>query len=130
MKKIKLLKLSERSLYRTAWLIYVLFVMVYLINLGFFLSEGIVTRSLPFTLKEGKITKFRDESYRDLLKNKTITAVDSFLTFTEEEDEDRQIESSGINFNIEDDSEQVAFFQDLLYPQIINGKEMIRDNSS
>lgn len=125
MEMMKLLKLSDGQLYKTAWLIYLLFLLIYLINLGFLLSEGLMTRSLPFTLEEGRIRKFRDESYRDLLKNKTITAVDSFLTFTEVEGEERQIERSGLNINIEEDAEGLIFFQNLLYPQIINGKEIV-----
>jgi len=118
-------KIKDVYLFRFSWLIFFLFCILLSANLGIFTAKGLTTRTLPFSLKDGRITQFKNKDYKQLLSNKIVTFVDSFETFTVEPEEDREIENSGLRIMVDEDVENFAIFGNILYPQIIKGREII-----
>jgi hypothetical protein len=119
------LKIKEINFSRISWLILILFVVILFTNLGIYIAKGMTTRTLPFSLKDGKVTKFKDESYKELLKDKIVTFIDSFETFTNEPDENRELENSDFNISVGEDVEDFLILENIFYPQIIGGREVV-----
>jgi len=118
-------KVKHKYLYRSVWLIFFCFVLILLTNLGLFVTKDLTTRSIPFSLKDGRVVKLKDQAYETLLHDKIVTQIDSFETFSSEPEEERKIEASGINFNLDEDIEGFPIFENIFYPQLVNGREII-----
>jgi len=120
-----MIKIAQDRLYLIGKIILWCFLIVLTVNLALMISEGLTIRSLPFVLKNGEIMKYRDDSYRDLLSGKIVTAIDTLETFSSEPDETRDVESSGINLTFDEDIETISILADIYYAQIIQGREYI-----
>jgi hypothetical protein len=119
-------ELKERHIIRLSWVIFSIFLLVLLINLSLIISKGITTRSLPFTLREGRIEKLRNDNCKDIFNDKIVTHIDTLQVFNTINEGEREFESSALRINLDKGAENLDLIQNLLYPQIIKGRSTIQ----
>jgi len=119
-------KIKDREIIRLSWIIFIIFLFILLINFSLIISKGITTRSLPFTLRQGKIEKLRNDDYQDLFKDKIVIQIDSLQVLNTIEEGRSEIDSGAFRISLDKGAENLDLVQNLIYPQIINGRSTIQ----